>query len=253
MIDFFTKWRDIRDQKVFFETVIAQRDEATALFDRGKQILEFKREQLDNYRDILQFVSSNQINFELLGVEAQADVEQLQAVTTDAEVFTHFQDYKRLKKALNARISGKRDDLLKHVRTAYEQLYERIGSIAADKEVEASEVLPDLENEMFKIKQSNLRLDQLQNQLDTSELYVQYVEKINKIVAARQPQPQPQPGPGPQPTPQPQPQPKKMKVIKLDTMIHQALKNEGDVDLYLARLKAQLMQHINNNEEILIK
>ena len=250
MIDFFTKWKDIRDQKVFFETVIAQRDEATALFDRGKQILEFKREQLDNYRDILQFVSSNQINFELLGEEAQADVEQLQGITTDAEVFTHFQDYKRLKKALNARISGKRDDLLKQVRTAYEQLYAQIGSIAADKKVEASEVLPDLENELFKIKQSNLRLDQLQNQLDTTDLYVQYVEKINKIVAARQPKPDPKPGGG---DPQPKPQPKKMKVIQLDTMIHQALKNEGDVDLYLARLKTQLMQHINNNEEILIK
>jgi len=250
MLDFFNGWKEIREHAAFFETVIAQRDEAAALFDRGKQILEFQREQLESYRDIMQFVTSNQSNFELLGEEAKADIDELKAITTDAEVFTHFQDYRRLMKSVKNRLGAKRDELLGQVRTSYEQLYEQIRSIAADKQVEAN-FLPDLENELFKIKSGVSSLYQLRDKKDTSDLYTAYVERINQEVAKRQPQPQPQPGPGPEP--QPQPQTKQINVIKLDTAISKPLKSERDVDLYLAALKEQLMQHINNNEEILIK
>lgn len=250
MLDFFNGWKDIREHATFFETVIAQQDEAAALFDRGKQILEFKREQLDSYRDILQFVNSNQSNFELLGEEAKDDIEQLKAIVADTEVFTHFQDYRRLMKAVKARLGAKRDELLGQVRKAYEQMYEQIGSIAADKQV-ATTFLPDLENEMFKVKQSAMSLYQLRDKTDTSDLYKAYVERINEEVAKRQPQPQPQPGPNPQP--QPKPAPKQINVITLDTSITTPLKTEQDVDLYLASLKEELMKHINNNEEILIK
>lgn len=250
MLDFFNGWKDIREHAAFFETVIAQKDEAAALLDRAKQILEFSREQLDSYRDILQFVSSNQSNFELLGNEAKEDIDELKAIVTDAEVFNHFQDYRRLMKALKARLATKRDEMLQQVRKAYEQLYDQIGTIAADKQLETS-FLPDLENELFKIRSSAMSLYQLRDMIDTSDLYTNYVKHINEEVAKRETPPQP--GPGPEPGPSKKPAPKPINVIKLDTAITIPLKTEQDVDLYLAALKEQLMQHINNNEEILIK
>ena len=258
MLDYFNAWKDIREQVTFFETVIAQKDEAATLFDRGKMILEFKREQLDNYRDIIQFVNSNQSNFELLGEGAKADIDQLKEILTDAEVFTHFQDYRRLMKAVKSAIGKKRDDLLAQVRTAYEQLYSQIRSLAADKEV-ATTFLPDLENEMFKIKQSGMSLYQLRDKTDTSDLYASYVGQINNQVAIHQQQQQAQQQAQQQSDDQKeQPkqqvkQTKQINVITLDTSITIPLKTEHDVDLYLASLKEELMKHINNNEEILIK
>ncbi len=250
ILEFFKNWKDIREQESFFETVIAQQIDAKNLFDLCNQILEFSNNQLDSYRDILQFVSSNQSNFELLGDEAKEDIDELKAIISDAEVFNHFQDYRRLMKALKARLATRRDEMLQQVRNAYEQLYDQIGTIAADKQVETS-FLPDLENELSKIKSSAMSLYQLRDKIDTSDLYTNYVKHINEEVAKRETPPQP--GPGPEPGPSKKTAPKPINVIKLNTAITIPLKTEQDVDLYLAALKEQLMQHINNNEEILIK
>ena len=70
---------------------------------------------------------------------------------------------------------------------------------------------------------------------DVSDFREEMVERINKIVAEREPKPT------------------KLKQIKLKTATATPLKTEKDVDTYLASLKVELMQHINNNEEILIK
>ena len=84
---------------------------------------------------------------------------------------------------------------------------------------------------------------------DQSDFQAQMIDRINKIIAERQPKPDPNPQPG---KPGPKPTPKQTKVITLDTAIPEPLKSEQDVDTYLAMLKQQLMSHINNNEEIII-
>ena len=42
------------------------------------------------------------------------------------------------------------------------------------------------------------------------------------------------------------------KVVHLNTHTTQPMRSEADVDLYLAGLKAELMQYINNNNDIIV-
>lgn len=246
-IELLTSWKDIREPKLFFEKVIEQRDEAAALIDTCKLVREFATEQIGKYTSILHFITANSSNFELLGSEARADVDGLRAINEDAEVYTHFQDYIRLQRAVSTRIDTKKKELIDRVRKAYEKVYEQIRNIAASKDV-ATDFLPDIENKMLVVKnESSLYL--LRDMEDQSDFQAQMIDRINKIIAERQPKPVPNPQPG---KPGPKPMPKQTKVITLDTAIPEPLKSEQDVDTYLAMLKQQLMSHINNNEEIII-
>ena len=246
----FGQWRDIREPSSFFESVIAQRDEAAALLDRCKQVVEFYREQLNKYRDILSFTQSNTSNFELLGEEAKADVDDLKAMADDENVYTHFPDYIRLQKAVRSRIDTKKAELVQNVRTAYDKVYQFIRNIAAEKDVEPT-FLPDIESRMLIVK-NETSLYKLRDMADVSDFKTQMVDRINEIVAKREAKPAP-PKPDDKKKPEPPKPAKELKMVTLNTAIDQSLKTEQDVDLYLAALKEQLMQHINNNEEILIK
>ena len=42
------------------------------------------------------------------------------------------------------------------------------------------------------------------------------------------------------------------KIVHLNTHTTQPMRSEADVDLYLAGLKAELMQYINNNNDIIV-
>lgn len=252
--DLLSSWKEIHEPVMFFETVIKDRDEAVTLLDECKQVRDFYRDQMSKYSGILNFITANSSNFELLGQEAKNDVEGLKAITADSQVYLHFQDYIRYQKAVRSRIENKKAELLQNVENAYKQLYQQVTAIAQEKNVPAI-FLPDLDNEMFKIKKSAMSLYQLRDLEDTTSLYGDYVALINKEIEKQQSKPQPQPQHGTDSaTPStPVPASKPMKLVKLNTAISQSLKNEHDVDLYLAALKAQLMEHINNNEEILIK
>ena len=250
VLEMFGQWRDIREPSSFFESVIAQRNEAAALLDRCKQVVEFYREQLNKYRDILSFTQSNTSNFELLGEEAKADVEDLKAMADDENVYTHFPDYIRLQKAVRSRIETKKTELVQIVRTAYDKVYQFIRNIAAEKDVEPT-FLPDIESRMLIVK-NETSLYKLRDMADVSDFKAQMVGSINEIVTKREAKPAP-PKPDDKKKPELPKPPKELKMVTLNTAIDQSLKTEQDVDLYLAALKEQLMQHINNNEEILIK
>ena len=48
------------------------------------------------------------------------------------------------------------------------------------------------------------------------------------------------------------PQPRVRKVIHLNTHTTQPMRSEADVDRYLAGLKAELMQYINNDNDVIV-
>ena len=247
-------WIAIKDQTTFFETVTAQRDEAAALIDRCKLVVEFYHEQLDKYRSILSFINANQSNFELLGAEAKDDIDSLKAIIDDAEVYTHFKDYIRYQKAVNARIMAKKTELVEAVRSSYDQVYNQLRTIASGKQVDPS-FLPDLEAKMLVVK-GETNLYHLRDMADVSDFQTDMINVINKIVEERDSNSSSGGsgdsgnGEGGGDT---QPKTKKINTVKLKTATAQPLKTEQDVDTYLASLKVELMQHINNNEEILIK
>lgn len=249
-LELLGSWRDIREQTQFFEAVIAQRDEAMALFDSCKQIVEFYRAQLNKYRDILSFTNANASNFELLPDEARADIDGLRAMQDDERVYTHFPDYIRYQKAVRARLEAKKSEMVQQVRNAYDEAYAQVRNIAAGSGVEPT-FLPDIENKMLLVKQES-SLYRLRDMTDTTEFLTQMLRKIDEARPVPPTPPTPPKPDDPQPPTPPKQPVKKNRLIKLDTKITEPLKSEADVDLYLARLKQQLMERINNNEQIII-
>ena len=253
-IEMVNGWIAIKDQTTFFETVTEQRDEAAALIDRCKLVEEFYNEQLDKYRSMLSFINGNQSNFELLGAEAKGDIDSLRAIVDDAEVYAHFRDYIRYQKAVNARIQAKKTELVDAVRDSYNQVYDQLRTIASGKQVDPS-FLPDLEAKMLVVKGEN-NLYHLRDMADVSDFQTDMINVINKIVEERDSN-SGNSGSGNNSNGNgggtSQPKPKKINTVKLKTATTQPLKTEQDVDTYLASLKVELMNHINNNEEILIK
>ena len=82
------------------------------------------------------------------------------------------------------------------------------------------------------------------------------MKKINYAIRASQ-EPPTQPVDPADPvkptTPPAQPKPVRVrKVVHLNTHTTQPMRSEADVDLYLAGLKAELMQYINNNNDIIV-
>lgn len=253
-LDLMNEWLNLREQTDFFNAVIAKRNEAKDLFDRCKEIVEFYRNQLEKYRDILSFINANATNFELLGDEAKADIDGLKAIIEDAEVFKNFKDYVRYKNSVRARIEQKKQELVANVRTAYEQVYDQVRNLAASSGVPTT-FLPDIENKMLLAKNES-SLYRLRDMTDTSDFLNTMLKKVDEEVAKlqQQQQQQQQQGGGQQGGSQQQHKPaKKTRLIKLDTKIVEPLKNEHDVDVYLARLRQQLMERINNNEQIIIQ
>ena len=80
------------------------------------------------------------------------------------------------------------------------------------------------------------------------------MKKINSAIPAPPPSTPGGNGNGgstPNPT-DPQPKPRMRKIVHLNTHTTKPMRSEADVDIYLAGLKAELMQYINDNNDIII-
>lgn len=96
----------------------------------------------------------------------------------------------------------------------------------------------------------------LQANANTTAFFEEEMKKINYAIRASQ-EPPTQPVDPADPvkptTPPAQPKPVRVrKVVHLNTHTTQPMRSEADVDLYLAGLKAELMQYINNNNDIIV-
>jgi len=61
--DMFDGWLSERDPLKFFNAVIAQSKEAAQLMDTCKEVVQFKNDQMQNYRSVIAFVKDNTDNF----------------------------------------------------------------------------------------------------------------------------------------------------------------------------------------------
>ena len=94
----------------------------------------------------------------------------------------------------------------------------------------------------------------LQANANTKEFYEEQMRKINAaIVPPPAPPTPPTPPDGGDPPLPPKPdKPRIRKVVHLDTHTTNPMHTEADIDLYLLGLKAELMQHLGDNIDIII-
>ncbi|WP_270558549.1 BREX system P-loop protein BrxC [Bacteroides uniformis] len=252
-ITLMEKWLTERDPLKFFQTIIEARDEATQLFDRCKSINSFHNDQFDLYQRLRNFLDDNRDNFAFLPHDQQQTIESLRAMMRDTEPWDKMPSYNKIMKNLNGQLQECKAKLIADIKSRYNKVFDELEQYA--QEVGVSRDKFAKRDVTISLKTNTGNFYALQANANTSAFYEGEMKKINDAIPIPTP-PVPNPdGDGdddPQPPTPPQPKPRVRKVIHLNTHTTQPMRSEADVDLYLAGLKAELMQYINNDNDIIV-
>lgn len=252
-ITLMEEWLTERDPLKFFQTIIEARDEATRLFDRCKSINSFHNDQFDLYQRLRNFLDDNRDNFAFLPHDQQQTVESLRALLRDTEPWDKMPSYNKIMKNLNGQLQECKAKLIADIKSRYNKVFDELEQYA--QEVGVSREKFAKRDVTISLKTNTGNFYALQANANTSAFYEGEMKKINDAIPVLTP-PEPNPdGDGddnPQPPTPPQPKPRVRKVIHLNTHTTQPMRSEADVDLYLAGLKAELMQYINNDNDIIV-
>ena len=230
-ITLMEQWLTIREESLFFQTIIDAKDEASLLFDRCKSINTFFGDQFERYQLMNRFIDENRDNFSFLEGLYES-VRSLRAIKDDEEPWDRMPSYTKLLKMLNTKLQDKKKELVQDITNKYNAAFDDLEKYAESVKVERS-----------KFAKRNTTITQKTNtnnfyalQANANSVPQFYEEQMKKIDDAK---------PG-------EPSGRKRKVVHLSTHTTQPLRTEADIDLYLQSLKVQLMQHLDENTDLVV-
>lgn len=230
-IDLFESWLNERDPLKFFNLVIAAKDEAKVLIDKCKEVVQFTHDQLDTYKQLIQFQTDNQYNFPFVPMEMQGAVTDFNKLKNDPWPISGLRGYIKLQRQLSGILNSVRDDLRSQVRDAYTDTFRQLRHICEKNNVDVNILAK--EDVTIHLKTSPSNILQLQNNLSTDEFYQQQVEKI--LAASKDDDTS-----------------KEVKKITLNTKTSHPLQTTADIDDYLCRLRTQLLKAIENGDSVMV-
>ena len=244
-------WLTERDHLKFFQTIIDARDEACRLFDRCKNINSFHNDQFPNYEKVRKFIDDNRDNFAFLTDEQQQKtVEIMRAILTDEEPWDKMPSYMKMMRTLNGQLGECKTHLIEKIKSNYNKVFDELEQYANEVNVPREKFAK--RDNTISLKTSTSNFYALQANADTRDFYEEEMKKINSAIPAPPPS-TPGGNGGSTPNPAgPQPKPRMRKIVHLNTHTTKPMRSETDVDIYLAGLKAELMQYINDNNDIII-
>ena len=232
-IDLFESWLNERDPLKFFNLVIAAKDEAKVLIDKCKEVVQFTHDQLDTYKQLIQFQDDNQYNFPFVPIEMQGAVSDFNKLKNDPWPISGLRGYIKLQRQLSGILNSVRDDLRSQVRDAYTDTFRQLRHICEKNNVDVNILAK--EDVTIHLKTSPSNILQLKNNLSTDEFYQ---EQVVKILAATKDDDNDEE--------------KKVKNITLNTKTSHPLETTADIDDYLSRLRTQLMKAIENGDSVMV-
>lgn len=252
-IELMENWLTIRDHKVFFETITQAREEAARLFDECKNINLFVHEQFDKYSMVNQFLTDNHDNFTFLDESQKAAVEKLKSIETDNEPWDRLPSYMKMKRTLEGQLRERKAQLVATIQSNYNKVFDEL-----DEYAKSVQVSPD---KYAKRDMTLMRLTTsdnfyaLQANADTDRFYETEMAKINQAIVIPSSPQLGNTGNGNEnkPTQPTTSTPRKRMVVHLHTHTTTPIRTEADIDLYLQSLKAELMQYIGGDSDIIIK
>ncbi len=244
-VEQLTKWSNIRDKRQFFSTIASEQSSAATLMDKCHEVGTFKNQQLSNYEKCLQFVSGQTENFAFLSQEDQEAVNMLVLIKDDKEPWSKMQLYFKLQKELSAKIEEERQRLREIIKCDSHNAYDEQTAYAKSKGVPC-DAIAQLDATLI-LKTSSQSCHALTNYADTSAFYAEQLERINAAI------PKPSAPQGGTNEPQPSAPIIRRKVIPINTHTTQPLRTEADVDLYLQSIKAEILKHLDEHTELIIK
>ena len=232
-IDLYESWLNERDPLKFFNLVIAAKDEAKVLIDKCKEVVQFTHDQLDTYKQLIQFQDGNQYNFPFVPMEMQRAVTDFCKLKNDPWPISGLRGYIKLQRQLSGILNSVRDDLRSQVRDACTDTFRQLRHICEKNNVDVNILAK--EDVTIHLKTSPSNILQLKNNLSTDEFYQ---EQVVKILAATKDDDNDDE--------------KKVKNITLNTKTSHPLETTADIDDYLSRLRTQLMKAIENGDSVMV-
>lgn len=232
-IDLYESWLNERDPLKFFNLVIAAKDEAKVLIDKCKEVVQFTHDQLDTYKQLIQFQNDNQYNFPFVPMEMQGAITDFCKLKNDPWPISGLRGYIKLQRQLSGILNSVRDNLRSQVRDAYTDTFRQLRHICEKNNVDVNILAK--EDVTIHLKTSPSNILQLKNNLSTDEFYQ---EQVVKILAATKDDDNDDE--------------KKVKNITLNTKTSHPLETTADIDDYLSRLRTQLMKAIENGDSVMV-
>ena len=244
-IDLFESWLNERDPLKFFNLVIAAKDEAKVLIDKCKEVAQFTHDQLDTYKQLLQFLDDNQYNFPFVPMEMQGAVTDFNKLKNDPWPISGLRGYIKLQRQLSGILDGVRDELREKIKAAYNDMFDYLKQVAEKQHVPES-VLSDRET-VIRVKTTPTNILVLQNNANTDTFYQ---EQVDKIMSYNPPLPPGGEGGG---KPEPPKTPvKRIRKASLQTKTKLPITNAEDIERYLEGLRQQLEKLLVDQDGVMI-
>lgn len=244
-IDLFESWLNERDPLKFFNLVIAAKDEAKVLIDKCKEVVQFTHDQLDTYKQLIQFQDNNQYNFPFVPMEMQGAVTDFSKLKDDPWPISGLRGYIKLQRQLSGILDGVRNELREKIKAAYNEIFDYLKQVAKKQHVPES-VLSDRET-VIRVKTTPTNILVLQNNANTDTFYQ---EQVDKIMSYNPPLPPGGEGDGkPEPPKTPD---KRIRKASLQTKTKLPITNAEDIERYLEGLRQQLEKLLIDQDGVMI-
>lgn len=244
-IELFESWLNERDTLKFFNLVIAAKDEAKVLIDKCKEVVQFTHDQLDTYKQLIQFQDDNQYNFPFVPMEMQGAVTDFNKLKNDPWPISGLRGYIKLQRQLSGIMDGVREELREKIKAAYNDMFDYLKQVA-DKQHVPESVLSDRET-VIRVKTTPTNILVLQNNANTDTFYQ---EQVDKIMSYNPPLPPGGEGDGkPEPPKTPD---KRIRKASLQTKTKLPITNAEDIERYLEGLRQQLEKLLVDQDGVMI-
>lgn len=240
-IELFESWLNERDPLKFFNLVIAAKDETKVLIDKCKEVVQFTHDQLDTYKQLIQFLDDNQYNFPFVPMEMQGAVTDFNKLKNDPWPISGLRGYLKQQRQLSGILDGVRDELREKIKAAYNDMFDYLKQVAEKQHVPES-VLSDRET-VIRVKTTPTNILVLQNNANTDTFYQ---EQVDKIMSYNPPQPKPdEDEDNPVPV-------KRIRKASLQTKTKLPITNAEDIERYLEGLRQQLEKLLVDQDGVMI-
>lgn len=244
-IDLFEAWLDERDPLKFFNLIIQDKEKARELVDRCREVVQFTHDQLDTYRQLIQFADENTYNFPFVPLEQQEAVKEFCKVKDDPwPIGKTFRGYIKLKNQLSGILDDVRDRLREKIKATYNELFDYLCQVAEKQGVPVS-VLSDREATLH-LKTAPTNILVLRNNAEnTDSFYQEQVERIMSYIPAK---PATDGGKDTRATPAA----RRIRQASLQTKTKLPITNAEDIERYLDGLRQQLERLLIDQDGVMI-
>lgn len=251
-ITLMEKWTNIRDHKEFFLTITEAKESAATLFDRCKNINTFVNDQFEGYQKVKLFIQENRDNFAFLPEDQKEAQNRLCAIHNDMEPWDNMPAYLKMMRNLGGRLEECKTTLIETINTNYNKAFDELEDYAVSMKVGRDKFAKRDITISQKINTGNFYA--LQANAVIAGFYEEQMKKINEAVPKLiDPKPYtPIADGGGSVVKEPIATPRARKMVHLHTHTTQPIQTEADIDHYLQKLKAELMQHIGGDYDIII-